>query len=333
MNRVTLRRAGVGLVLAGALAFAWTRRERASPLPVLPQGMTYVSLHRTAMDWQAEGYVEMVGPLRPPTSEDGRVRILVFVRWPEGAVSRVVQSGSAWSLALPSGARAERVELDGEGSVDAPPSASWRVLDVRGTSFLDGGERFRVLRPKGTGGDELLGLEWPRGDGQASATDILGQLVVTRAVAAPAGGDARLRAAAHLRALNACPSCHVPLAPARSRDSEARVVSRGTDASGLFQVASILRDRLPFETYRPRDANRGDRLIRRYCGDLVVDDAVTRCPDGAVLEGELDVPAGVRLGDAHTLRLCASRRELARHLEPGARAKFEPAFTECGIGE
>jgi hypothetical protein len=329
---VALRRVAVAATFAAALAFAWGRRERAPALPTLPVGMAYQSFHRTALDWTSEGYVEMAGPLRPPTSEDGRVRILVFVRWPDGAPSRAVRDGARWSLALPVGARAERVELDGDGPIDAPPTAGWRVLDVRGTSFTEAGERFRVLRPRTGSGDELFGLEWPRGDGQATATDILGQLVLARAVAAPAGDDARARAAAHLRGLNACPACHVPLSPSRQSDREARVVNRGTDAAGLFQVTSILRDRLPFETYRPRDANRGDPFVRRYCGDLLVDESVSRCPNGAILEGERDVTAGLRAGDTYTLRLCASRRELARHLDAGDRAKFEPAFGECGLG-
>jgi hypothetical protein len=302
-------------------------------LPVLPVGMTYQSLHRTVADWTKEGYVEMVGPLRPPTSEDGRARILVFVRWPDGAMSRAVEDGAGWSLALPFGARADRVELDGEGEIDAPPTPAWRVLDVRGTSFTEAGERFRVLRPRSNTGDELFGLEWPRGDAQAAATDILGQLVMARAVAAPNADDARTRAAAHLRGLNACPSCHVPSSQPRRSEREARVVNRGTDASGLFQVTSILRDRLPFETYRPRDANHGDPFVRRYCGDLLQEDSVTRCPNGALLEGERDVVAGLRMGDAYTVRLCASRRDLARHLEPGDRARFEPSFRECGIAE
>jgi hypothetical protein len=320
------------LVAAGAYAVVQrTARVSHAALPALPKGARYLSHTRGADSWLREGYVEMVNPIRPPSSEDGRTRISVYVRIPGEARIRVVKQGETGSLALPEGARAERVEFYGDGDRDAAPSASWRVLDVRGISFERQGQRLRVLRPTASGGNALLGIEWNRGEQHDAATTALGDLVLRGLVAAPALPAQRKRAAAHLRGLNGCPTCHVPQQPGRRSQRDPGIVNRGTDASGLFQVTSIMHDRLPFETYRPRDTNVGDPLITRFCGEARVDAATTRCPDGSILEGELNVRDGMQRGDLHTRRVCESRRALAQHLDVDARAGFHDSLAECGF--
>jgi hypothetical protein len=328
------RRVAVGVVVAAAVLHAWTRRPSPpapAALPALPPGARFEETTRTAEDWRREGYLEMVSPLRPPSSEDGRTRIAVFVRFPPGSRARTVEARSGVTLDLPEGARADRLELDGDGPADAAPSPAWRVLDVRGITFAASGQRLRVLRPKRDEGHDLFGLDWPRGDAQAAATAALGELVLRGIVAGPSQPDARTRAAAHLRGLNDCPSCHAPQRARRRTIHDPGVVNRGTDAAGFFQLTSILRDRQPFETYRPRDMNRGDPLVARFCGAERVDATTTRCPDGTVLEGQLDVRAGLRRGDLHTQRVCESRRALSGHLDERGRTAFREALTECAV--
>jgi hypothetical protein len=106
-------------------------------------------------------------------------------------------------------------------------------------------------------------------------------------------------------------------------------VNRAADGSGLFQLSTILRDRLPFETYRPRDANLGDPYVARFCGATRVDSSVVRCADGSVMEGELDVRTAVQHRDTHALRVCQSRRALASHLDDAGREAFREPLAEC----
>lgn len=333
------RPVAIAIVLAVSIACAWAYRAirpASTALPTPPEGVRYQSLSWTAEDWLREGYVEMVSPIRPPSSEDGHTRIAVYVRFPASGRIRALESGEGWTLALPVGTSADRVELYGDGPRDAAPSAAWRVLDVRGISIVASGDasgrQLRVLRPKGLESGELFGITWPWGGAQSGATAILGELVLRRFIAAPDRPAERERAAVRLRRLNDCPACHVPRSPGRRTERDPGIVNRGTDASGLFQVASVLRDRLPFETYRPRDMNRGDPLIARFCGVNRVDDLTARCPDGSILEGELNVREGLKRGDPHTRRVCESRRALARHLEESGLVAFREALTECDIG-
>ena len=327
------RRGWGGLLLAASVLYAWSRYEsdsRGATLPPLPAGAHYQAHRLTADHWPRDGYIEMVGPLRPPSSEDGRTKIVVYVRIPPSERIRAVQQGGeTWSIELPSGARADRVEYYGEGPRDAAPSSSWRVLDVRGISFEGSTQRYRVLRPTDTSGNALLGIEWPRGEHQQEVTRALGRLVLGNQLAAPAATELRERAADQLRRLNDCASCHTPYHAGRVTVLSPGIVNRQTDASGLFQVTSIFASRLPFETYRPRDMNRGDPLIKRFCGKQAVEGSATRCADGTILEGALDVAAGLRMGDLHTLRLCESRRALAAHLDD--RRPFQRALDECAI--
>jgi hypothetical protein len=322
----------VALVVASA-AFAIARRSAPaeSALPRLPDGVRYETSSRRADDWRREGYVEMVSPIRPPTSDDGRVKIAVFVRWPTQALIRAVQRDGEWTLVVPDGTEADRVELLADDPGDAEATDSWRVLDVRGITFEAAGQRLRVLRPRDVGGRDLLGITWSR-ERQGAATALLGALVLGRNVAAPAEASARERAAAHVRSLNDCPSCHTPYAGGRHRRGDPGVVNRAADGSGLIQLSSVLRDRLPFETYRPRDANAGDPYIARFCGSVRVDSSVLRCLDGSVLEGELDIRTALVHRDPHALRVCESRRQLGAHLDDAGRNAFRASLAECGDG-
>ena len=315
--------------LAAALVFLGVRTlaQKSAPLPTLTGSARYEHVSRTAADWIREGYIEMVSPIRPPTSEDSSIRIVVYVKWPDGARVHLVPHGDDVSLEMPEGTQADRVEMQGDGSIDAEPTAAWHVLDVRGITFTREMQRFRVFRPVRDGTNELLGIDWPRGfRTDAEASNALSELVLRGAVAGPTDARERAHAADRLRALNACASCHVPFASPRSKVTDPGFVNRGTDASGLYQIAAVLHDRLPFETYRPRDANRGDPFVRRECG--ATETASGRCADGSIALGELDVKRGLSAHDPHVLRVCAARLALASRLD-GTAPTIAASIDEC----
>ncbi len=325
------RRGFLALGFAVSVAYAFKPMRSMTPAPKLPDGVRYDASHWNASDWIREGYAEMVSPIRPPSSEDGQTRIAVFLRLPPSGLLRAVKVGESFSLELPSGTRSERVEFAGDGPRDSIPANTWRVLDVRGITFDGPNATLRVLRPKAGVPGELLGVSWERGVAQAAATLALGDLVLRAQVAAPAKADDRERAAARLRGLNDCPSCHTPHQGGRRSEKDVGIVNRGTDASGMFQVTSIFKSRLPFETYRPKDMNLDDPFMARYCGSVKVDPRTVRCPDGTLLEGELDVRGGLRAGDMHVQRVCSARRLLAENLDESGRAAFSASLAECSI--
>ena len=286
--------------------------------------------------WRRGGFVEMVGPVRPPTSEDGSVRIVVMLRLPNGGEIATVDGPDGQpTLRFPAGTRADRIEYAGDGPLDAPPGPAWRALDVRSTTLDDHGGSLRVLRPAGTAPDApLVGVRWPGGDaqGQKAATSALGALVESGAVLGPASTAERRRAAAGLKAINDCASCHMPL---RAPGGAGSLVGRGTDASGFYQPATVLRDRAPLETYRPRDANRGDRFVRFVCGPSARParlEPEPRCDGGERVDGILDVRTALASADAHATRLCASRRHLFAHLDARGRGLYAEAMSECEGG-
>jgi hypothetical protein len=300
-----------------------------------------MTIERSDTYWDREGFVEMVGPMRPPTSDDGEMHIVVYVRLPidPALAVHIVGTGPDGMplLEYPPGTVSDRVEYFGTPGVDDPIGPTWVVLDVRGTRVTTTSQEFHVFRPRtDRPGGALLGLSWPRGDdlAQARATDAVGALVETGRVLGPPGSAARAAAASSLRALNDCASCHAAKSAPETRAASTRV-HRGTDASGFFQVSSVLRDESPLEVYRPRNANAGDSLVRFVCkdgGDAQVEAnarANVHCPGGSVPVGILDLPAAMKAGDPHARRLCASRRYLYAHLDAAARDAFASAEREC----
>jgi hypothetical protein len=206
---------------------------------------------------------------------------------------------------------------------------------VRSTTFEPRGESFLVLRPSGADPRAaLVGVRWPRGDeaAQLAATSALGELIERADVLAPSSPAERHRAAAGLMGINYCASCHVPL---RAGGEASSLVRRGTDGSGLFQPATVLGDRAPLETYRPRNANLGDARIRLVCGPEgrpSVTAGEPACPGAERLEGIFDVQGAAIAGEPHARRLCASRRYLFDRLDGRGRALFAAAMAECEGG-
>lgn len=288
--------------------------------------------------WSREGFFELVPPLRAPTSADGRARIVVMARLPPGATLGVVPGPDGHpALRFPGGARVDRIEYFADADLDDPPGPTWRVGDVRSTTFDATGEDFRVLRP--TADDPvaaLRGVGWRRGDpvAQQKATEALGELVESGDVVGPADRAARRDAAAGLRSINGCAGCHTPHRPPGALSD---LVHRGTDASGLYQPMSVLSERAPVEAYRPRNTNLADPFVRFECagGGLAARDANApggvRCAGGDVPSGVLDLAAALAAGDRHAKRVCASRSTLWAHMDAPARAAFGPALAICEI--
>jgi hypothetical protein len=338
------------MIRAGLVAFALVvlllrfaaRRAPARAPPRLP--VREVTLDGPDTFWAREGFVAMDGPVRPPTSEDGRDRILVYLKLPPGGVvkTRFLEAQQRYSLEYPRGTLADRVEYQGDGPTDGPPQPGWRVGDVRGTSLDDDGDWFHVYRgTTDSAAAPLLGLTWPRGDeaAQVEATAAFVGLVEDGRVRAPRSAAARANMAERLRSLNGCAACHSRERAPRTRMDAPGIVNRGSDSSGFFQVSTLLADRAPLEMHRPRNPNADDPFIRFVCGEGETPAVVqpgklgsVRCPGGEVPVGVVDLPAALRASDVHALRVCASRRFLYEHLDTLGRSVWIDAMAECGGG-
>jgi hypothetical protein len=280
--------------------------------------------------WSREGFVEMVPPILLP-SQDGRERITVRLRIPDGAMLRV-----APLLAYPPGTIADRVELR---NGDDPGS----VVDVRGTTFeASGVEVFHVLRR--LDGVGLSGVAWRRDDapGGLAATDRMLELLAEKRGIAPGSPDPFLR---NFERQNDCAFCHEHGKPERrTRAAGPRTgldepaPNRGTDLGGLYTVATVLKDSAPLETHRALDMNVGSPYVDVRCQDGTaarIDDERRkrhfRCDDGSVPLATFDMKAALADADAHAAAVCASRGYLLSHMDGEGRATFAAAFEECGL--
>lgn len=271
-----------------------------------------------------EGAIELTPAIRPPTSDDGRLRIIGLLALPTGSQLDVALRDGVPSITVPEGTRVSRVEAVGD---EDSPHASWRVLDVRETFFEAAStQRFRLLRPARNGA--LAGLAWPRSDdGARQAKAAIATLFDADVLDGPHAPEARRDAAARLVRLNDCASCHGAW---RSEDrSIGTLVQHGTDGQGLYLLSAVFSDDGPFERYRPRNASRHDPFTHVRCDDGEVDRQTLVCPDGRRPSGRLDVRAGRAAGDPHVARVCASRRALAARMSPASRALLAPSLEPC----
>src|SRR5215831_12694584 len=74
---------------------------------------TAIRIDDPEQHWRADGFVEMVTPLEPPTTSDGRDRITVWLKLSEG---EAIASGPSLRYAV--GTVADRVEYSGGEVVD-----------------------------------------------------------------------------------------------------------------------------------------------------------------------------------------------------------------------
>ena len=165
----------VAVLLLGAIVgislFRMARRRgllRAAPRLPVREG----TLERPATYWAREGFVRMEGPVRAPTSPDGRERIVVYLRLPASSVvkTRLLDGDERPTLEYPPGTLADRVEYWGDGPLDAPIEPRWRVADVRGTSYQTFEDLLHYCRcVAGSIGRLSLGIYGTSGDAELAA--------------------------------------------------------------------------------------------------------------------------------------------------------------------
>jgi hypothetical protein len=277
-----------------------------------------------------EGFVEMVPPLRLPRRKPQQLAE-VWLKLPSGAKLQTSLVEGRPLLRLPAGTEAARVEKQQAGQAD---ERDWRVADVRGTRFGSAdAETFFVLRPVDTSAEPALsGWEWQRGLAreQREATRLLADLAASIVPRQRAESERR-----SIERTNDCAGCHVHARLENHLPSEHGVANRGADASGCYQIQSVLLSQLPLETYFPLEQNLGDPFIHFGCREgaelLRTPDARPRCADGSVPWGRFDVRAALAASSERAERLCASRRYLAEHLDQTGLAVFREGLDECGI--
>ena len=289
------------LTTVGAMGLSWalgSEKPSAAERPPLPPGATYLEADASALTWR--NWTLLTPTIRPPTSVNGRRRILVYVRVPDR--SRIELSPGGY-LALPAGTNAVRVELEADtDEPDAPVNERWEVLDVRGTRMFHDGVEYTMLRPLASG-PALLGFAWD--PSRADPRDAAAALV--RSGLLRGGSDEA--AALHLRGINDCAGCHQKRRP----EATTGPVHRGTDDQGIFGLRSVFEDEGPTETYRPRDTNAGDPFIARLPGG----------------RARLDMKAALAARDPHALRVCASRAALLPYFDEEARLAFRASLRTC----
>ena len=241
-----------------------------------------------AADW-----AELVSPIQPPTSTDGRQRIHVWLR-ANGAAIDARRDGERWVLSYGSGTCAERVE-----SRDGVP------VDVRGTDFDANGEVFHAMRGDGRGG--ASGFSWRRDDARAceDAKRALANEMVKREPNADVHFYCRT---------GDCKGCHVH--DKATHDGSTRP-PLPTDDGGLYRVMTVLEDDAPLVESRDRDLNVESAFV-----SITIDSEGTRI-------GHFDMKRALRADDAHARAVCDSRAFLRQHMTARARGAFATAFEEC----
>ncbi len=296
--------------------------------PPLPEGLEWVQASADPLQWLAAGFLEVVTPVRPPTSADRTSRIAVFVQLPAGPpVTTVDDAETLRTLKMPKGTIAVRVEYAAPGiDADAPVANDWRVLDVRQLEWTPSGRRCVVLRPANASG--LAGLGWRCGASEdAQAGEALANLIRTGQLRGSTDPEQRSAAGARLARINDCSTCHGARKPEDRRPGV--LVQRGTDSEGLFSIRAAFSDESPLELYRPVDPNRDDPLLTSVCPDSEYDPSAGSCRDGQHARLRLDVRKGVATNNRHVLQVCAARLRLAARVDEDGRAALGPLLAEC----
>jgi len=288
--------------------------------PELPPGISWLETSDNPLQWSGPEFIQVVTPIRPPTSKDGTVHIAVFLKIPKGT------KFSLDSVKLPAGSMVFRIEYAGTPLKDAVLSKDFRVLDVRQFEWTDAGIFHSVLRPAGN--QKLVGLRWKRGEiSDAMAGQALADLLRNRWILASDESTEREKQAQHLHRINGCESCH------QSRRSEDRrpgtVVQRGTDALGLFSVRSLFVDEDSVERYRPVDSNQGDPLMNPVCPEAEINFETQKCADGLNAKLHLNILRGMTEKSEHVLSVCQSREQMWKLFDENSKQVLAAAISEC----
>lgn len=297
-------------------------------------GATALTIDDPTTQWFSGEYVQVVGPIRPPSPDVHREQVEVWLAIDPGAqvVTTVREDGNA-SLRFGAGTRADRIEWNGDG-------AERRIVDVRGTWFDEHGAcTHHVLRPvTEQPGAALVGVQWPCDDAAAAAAGSA-QMRDRLATLPPFSRmtDARRDAALDgvARQLD-CDGCHREDRDDAQRVDEHGAVWRGTDASGFFAPLTSLRDASPLEGYGAFDLNVDDPAIVVDCGTRATTTTALRsgarrprCEDGRVPVGRIDWTVAKATDPARVAEICTWRRWIVARLDAAGRAAFADALAPC----
>ncbi|MFZ5471842.1 MAG: hypothetical protein ACOZIN_20625 [Myxococcota bacterium] len=331
------------MLLGGLGLWSLLRAQPAPPSTPVP-AVTRVDIDRPVTYWVDQGFMEMVPPIRLPSTRTEKDRITVWLRVPAGKVIEVEEREWGPTLRYPPGTAADRVEWRAYSLPDG--IQGWTVLDVRGTRLdAQGREHFHVYLPNGPLPQApLFGYEWPRGDASAerAATDLF-VTFLQNAPSVSAEGHLmdeaqRDKRVALFTKRNDCGGCHRYHKPEARKRSPQEPLHRPTDALGWYGIYSVLRDAVPLEYHRPRDMNVADPFVTVSCPEgapkLLEDPKGGRyfvCDQGYVPKGRLDLEAALAAKDARAEGLCRSRRYLYEHMDEKGRGVFAEAFRACGL--
>jgi hypothetical protein len=285
-----------------------------------PAGVEDLRLDAPSDHHARNGFVQMIAPVRLPSSSPDVDQVEVWLRIPDGAEIEATPGPSGELLLdFPVGTIADRVEFVGLG-------AQRRVADIRGAEIVDGRQqRFHVYRPTSAiPGDPLYGVQWSWHDDAAhrAATDrLLAKLDDAYAFEDDTRREAFLR---DVRAKNACLPCHAPARPENATPREHGLVNRGTDHSGFFTPATVLRDAIPLESYGAHDGTLGDAAVKVVCAGGELEGR--ECSNGVVPIGHW---TGAAAPADRVRMVCEARRYLVEHMSPEARARFESSLAPC----
>lgn len=297
-------------------------------------GATPLTIDDPTAQWFSGDFVQVVGPIRPPSPEAHREQVEVWVAIDPGAqVGTTLRTDGSASLRFGAGTRADRIEFVGDGELR-------RIVDVRGTWFDDKGAcTHHVLRPATEQpGAALVGMQWPCDDAAAAAAG--SELMRERLATLPPFSrmtDARRAAALDgvARQLD-CDGCHREDRDDAQRIDEHGAVWRGTDASGFFAPLASLRDRVPLEGYGAFDPNAEDPAIVVDCGTSTATQterpsgvARSRCADGRVPLGRIDWDIARATDSSRIAAICGWRGWITARLDATGQAAFAPALTPC----
>lgn len=296
-----------------------------------PEGVVELVIEDPAARWFSGDYVQMVAPVHVPSPEAGRDQVEVWLH--AGAIELEAGADGVERLRFRGVTAADRIEWNGEGDAR-------RIVDVRGTSF-DAHDRctHHVLRPQDEGPRApLVGMQWPCDDPAAQAW--VDARMRERLAELPPfvrmHDDRRARALDAFVQRNDCDGCHREARPDATVVGALGPVDRGTDASGFFAPASVLRDEQPIEAYGAFDRNVDDPAIGVRCAAGPAERHEPRpgvvrwrCPDGQVPIGRVDWSVAAQHDPERRDRICAARRYLVDALDPAQRSNFAAALEPC----
>ncbi len=139
-----------------------------------------------------------------------------------------------------------------------------------------------------------------------------------------------------LARLNRCAPCHDHDRAERTLTTEGGP-RRATDRAGFYLMMSVLTDRAPLETHRPRELNVGDPFVTVECDGAPArlesdgGPAAWACADERVPVARYDLARALAAGQPHAAAVCRSRRYLFEHMDDAARLAFAPAFAACAV--